>query len=605
MGKDEIRKRLSALREAMRDNGIDYYLIPSSDYHNSEYAADFFHARAYFSGFTGSAGTLLVGRESAGLWTDGRYFVQATAQLKDTTITMYKMQTPGQPTLLEYLKENMREGEVLGFDGQTLPAETGVEYAQALKEKKIVFKYGLDLADAIWKERPALPHTKAWLFDEAYSGLSCAEKMKALREKMQAEDCGVFFLSKLDDICWLLNIRGGDVACNPVVLTHLLLTMDHAYLFIQKEALDEETQTYFKANGITTMDYHNTANYLGGYHPTANVLFDRANVSYRMFMVLRDITVKSGHTLVNRPNPTTMMKAVKNETELAHTRETYLADSALLTKFLYMVKHRLLPQPMTEVSVAKALDEMRASCEDYIDLSFDTISGYAENGAIVHYHAEEETCKEIGEDGMLLVDSGATYKGGTTDVTRTIVMGKITDEMKLHYTRTCVAMLRLANAVFLYGCSGRNVDTFARGPLWEIGVDYNHGTGHGVGYVLNVHEGPHNIRWRYAPGMREVALESGMLISDEPGVYIEGSHGIRIENILEIREHTENVHGKFLGFAHLTFAPIDPDGIDPQYMEPADIKALNEYHAQVYEKIAPRIEEPEIRDWLKQVTKPI
>lgn len=600
-----IKERLEALRKAMEENGIDYYLIPSSDYHNSEYAASFFQTRAYFSGFTGSNGTLLVGRESAGLWTDGRYFVQAGKELAGTGIRLFRMQEPGEPTILEYLKEHMTKGQTLGFDGMTLAAKTGIEFARSLKDREVRFLYGRDLAKEIWKDRPALPCSSAFVLDESYTGKGYAEKVRAVREKMREEGCSLFFLSRLDDICWLTNLRGKDVACNPVVLSHLLLTMDHAYLFLQPEAVTEEVATHCKDNDITIMNYHNIAINLHGYVPKGDVLYDRGNVSYTLFMLLQQMTTSHGRKLVNRPNPTTLMKAVKNETELAHTRKTYLEDSALLTKYIYEIKHNAGKEEMTEYTAGARLDAMRAAREGFLDLSFDTICGYAENGAIVHYKAKKEDCKRIEAKGMLLVDSGATYLGGTTDVTRTIVLGRISDEMKLHFTKTCVAMLRLANARFVYGCTGRNVDTFARAPLWEIGIDYNHGTGHGVGYILNVHEGPQNIRWRMTPDTQEAVLEAGMLVSDEPGVYIEGSHGIRIENILEVRDVAETAHGRFLGFAHLTYVPIDRDAIDASRMEPSDLSALNEYHAQVYEKIAPLIEEEDIRNWLRQVTSPI
>ena len=598
-----IRERLRKLRDAMQENGIDFYLIPSSDYHNSEYAAPFFQVRAYFSGFTGSSGTLLVSREEAGLWTDGRYFVQAARQLKDTGITLYKMMVPGEPTVLEYLKDKMPEGSVLGFDGRTLAAETGVEYAKELQEKNVKFRYDKDLAAEIWEDRPALPCTKAFVLPEDISGKPYLVKSTEVRAKMREYGTEVLFLAKLDDICWLTNLRAADVACNPVLLSYLLLTMDHAYLFVQPDALTDEVRAYCKENGITVMDYEKTVAHMSGYAPTGNVLFDRSNVSYTVFTVLRQITLNRGHKLINRPNPTLLLKACKNETELAHTRETYLADSAVLTEFLYWAKHHAAG--LTEFEIAQKIDGMRAEMPGFLDLSFDTIAGYGENGAIVHYKPEQETAARAEAKGFLLVDSGGNFKTGTTDVTRTIVLGELTEEMKKHFTLVCAAMLRLAEAKFPEGCTGRNLDTYAREVLWAEGLDYNHGTGHGIGFVLNVHEGPHNIRWKTAVTQPDTALQKGMLVSDEPGIYIEGSHGIRTENILEVREWKETEHGKFLCFAPLTYAPIDPEAIDPAYLSAKDKEALNRYHERVYELIAPRLKDAEIREWLKEVTRPL
>ena len=602
---ETVGQRLAALRNSMKEHGIDWYLVPSSDYHNSEYAADFFKARAYLSGFTGSTGTLLVGMYAAKLWTDGRYFVQAAAQLDGTGIDLMKMMEPGVPTLKEYLTSAMKEGDVLGFDGMTLAAETGVELAQALSARKAVIRYGQDLAGAIWKDRPALPCNEAFVLAESAAGRSFHEKLADVRAKMDEYDTGVFFLSKLDDICWLTNLRGRDVACNPVVLSHLMVTQDRVFLFIQEQAVTPAVHAYCKENGITIMDYHKTVQNISGFVPGADVLFDRKNVSYTLFMTLRQIATGHGRKLINRENPTILMKACKNETELSHTRETYLKDSAVLTGFLYWLKHDAAKEGATEYTAAMKLDDMRRAMDGFLDLSFDTICGYAENGAVVHYKPEPETAKTIEAKGMVLVDSGGNFLSGTTDVTRTLVLGDITDEMKRHFTAVLTGMLRLMDARFPYGCTGRNVDTFARAPLWAMHLDYNHGTGHGVGYVLNVHEGPQNIRWRFAPGTTDAVLEAGMLVSDEPGIYIENSHGIRLENILEVREDETNGFARFLCFAPLTWVPIDRDAIDLSCMEPHDIDLLNRYHAQVREKLIPLLENDAIKNWVEEVTRPL
>ena len=602
---DTVLTRLARLRDAMEQNGIDYWLVPSSDYHNSEYAAPFFQARAYFSGFTGSSGTLLVGKTDACLWTDGRYFVQAAAQLEGSGITLMKMMEEGVPTLTEYLQAEMKEGETLGFDGMTLPAETGVKLAQNLRDKQIRIVYGKDLAGEVWQERPALPAGKAFVLDDSYSGRTFREKLEDVRGKMLLMNTGVYFLSKLDDICWLLNLRGSDVECNPVVLSHLLITAGRVFLFIQEAALSDDVTDYCVANGITIMDYHKTVQNISGFRPDADVLFDRKNVSYTMFMTLQRIATGNGKKLINRPNPTLYMKARKNETELAHTRETYLRDSAVLTEFLYWLKHDAAREGVTEYEAAVKLDNMRRELDGFLDLSFETICGYAENGAIVHYRPEKETAGQIAGKGFVLVDSGGNYLGGTTDVTRTLALGELTGEMKRDFTLVCAGMLRLMNARFVKGCTGRNLDTFARAPLWAHGIDYNHGTGHGVGYILNVHEGPQNIRWRYSADMTDEPLEEGMLVSDEPGVYVEGAYGIRLENILEVTADRETPFGSFLRFSPLTYVPIDTDAIDPAFLEASDVEALNRYHAEVYRKIAPLLEDEAVRNWLHDVTKPV
>lgn len=605
MENETIRSRLSLLRAKMKENGIDYYLIPTSDYHNSEYVADFFRVREFFSGFTGSNGTLLVGQNKAGLWTDGRYFVQAANQLEGSGITLYKMMVEGVPTILEFLDAEMNENEVLGFDGMTLAAEIGVEFAARLMSKNVKFKYGLDLADSVWEERPELPANKLFILNNELAGKSYKEKLEDVKKKMRVYGTDSFFISKLDDIMWLTNLRGRDVECNPVALSHMLVTTDRSYLFVQTAALTPEVSSYLKENNITVLEYKDAAANLKGYRPVGDMLFDRNNVSYTLFMILKEITAAAGKKLINRPNPTIMMKAVKNETELKNTREIYIIDSVKLTEFIYWVKKNAGKIPLTETDISDKLDAMRAEIDGFLELSFDTICGYGPNGAIVHYKAKKESAARVEAKGMLLVDSGGNYMRGTTDVTRTMVLGEITQEMKKHFTLVTVGMLRLLNAKFPYGCTGINVDTYAREAIWREGLDFNHGTGHGVGYVLNVHEGPQNIRWRNTNGAGDTVLEEGMLVSDEPGIYIENSHGIRIENILEIIKESEGEFGKFLGFRSLTYAPIDLDGIDALYMRDDDIEALNAYHKDVYETISPYIKEKEISEWLKDACRPI
>ena len=600
-----IKNRLTELRKKMKENGIDYYMIPTSDFHNSEYAADYFKAREHFCGFDGSNGTLVVSADEAGLWTDGRYFIQAENQLKGTGVTLYRMLDAGVPTIEEYLDSKMEQGTVLGFDGRVVSAVIGDSLAKKLKKTKTEFKIDKDLAQEVWTDRPKLPCHDIYVLSDELCGKSFKEKLSDVRKAMEENDTSVYFLSKLDDIMWLTNLRGNDVECNPVALSYAMITNDMFVLFVQKDEVTDEVRVYCESNDIVLKDYEEYAEYMSEFVLTGNVLFDKRNTNYLTYKLLSDKAVSAGFKTVDRKNPTELMKAIKNDTELKNIREVYLRDSAVLTEFIYWVKENAGKVPMTEYSAACKLDGMRAELPGFIELSFPTISAYKGNAAMMHYEATEDNCAEIGKDGMLLVDSGGTYMGGTTDVTRTIVVGEISDEIKHHYTATVIGMLQLANANFLEGCTGKNVDILARQPLWDLDIDYKCGTGHGIGYILNVHEGPQNIRWRFVEGQNEAVLEPGMIVSDEPGVYIQDSHGIRIENILEVVKGNLNGDGQFLHFDHLTYVPIDLEAIDTKYMQPKDIKALNDYHKMVYDKVSPLIKDEKAREWLKEATREI
>lgn len=594
----EVREKIRILQEKMKEEQIDYYLIPTADYHNSEYVNDFFKVREYFSGFTGSNGSLVVSRSQAGLWTDGRYFIQAEKELSGSGITLFRMQEEGVPTIQEYLEQNMKENEVLGFDGRVVTASYGQKLEKALKEKNVVIRYEKDIAGGLWEERPQMPGNPVSILPEEICGQSVAQKLAKVREKIKQKGCTAHLLAKLDDLMWLFNIRGNDVAYNPVALSYGFITMTDVWLFIQERALDDKLRRYAEDNGITIKDYDEITEFLGDVTKD-RILFDEANVSYALYRILRDQT-----ELVTDDNPTEMLKAVKNPVELSHMEEAYLKDSVALTKFIYWVKTNIGKIPMNEYSAAMYLDDLRREVEGFLDLSFPTISGYKENAAMMHYEATETANKKLEAEGMLLVDSGGQYMGGTTDVTRTIVLGEISEEMKKHFTMIAVGMLNLTAARFLYGCTGRNLDILAREPLWNMDIDYKCGTGHGIGYILNVHEGPQNIRWRYTDTMKEAVIEAGMVISNEPGVYKEGSHGIRTENIIVAKNGEKNGDGQFMYFDTLTYVPIDLCGIEPSYMQERDIRRLNDYHKAVFEKVGPYLTEEE-RRWLKEATAPI
>ncbi len=599
-----VKDRIKRLRKKMEEDKIDFYLIPTADYHNSEYVSDYFKVREHFSGFTGSNGSLVISREQAGLWTDGRYFIQAEKELAGSGITLFRMMEEGVPTILEYLEKEMLEGQTLGFDGRVINSAYGIKLEKALYLKKITIRYEKDIAGELWDSRPPLPAHQVTVLPEDICGAKTEDKLAELRKAMQKAKCHAHLLSKLDDLMWLLNIRGSDVECNPVALSHGLITQEKCYFFIQSEAVTDTFAEYAAKSSVIIKDYRELESFLEKFadmqaEKECRVLLDDKNVNYTLYRILKEKA-----QIVTGENPSELLKAKKNETELSQMKEVYEKDSAVLTKFIYWLKKNIGSQPMTEYSVAMYLDELRRKTEGFLDLSFPTISGYKENAAMMHYEATSEQSAGLQPEGMLLVDSGGQYMGGTTDVTRTIVLGEVSPEIKKHFTAVVVGMLNLSHARFLYGCTGRNLDILARQPLWELGIDYKCGTGHGIGYMLNVHEGPQNIRWRYTEGVKEAVLEEGMVVSNEPGVYKEGSYGIRTENIMVVRNGEKNEDGQFLYFDTLTYVPIDLDAIDTCYMQPRDIARLNEYHKLVYEKISPYLEKEE-KEWLAEATRTV
>ena len=587
-------EKITELKNLLKKEGIDFYIVPTADFHNSEYVGDYFKVRSFLSGFTGSAGTLVVSQDEAGLWTDGRYFVQAQRQLEGSEITLYRMAEEGVPTIEEYLEQNVKDGQVVGFDGRVVDAAFGKKL-----EEHYSISYDKDIVDSIWHDRPSLSATKVWIVPKEDCGMSVSEKLALVREKMDEQGAAHFLLSKLDDIMWLYNIRANDVECNPVALSYTFVSKDCAVLFIQERALTEDTKRYFKENNILIEEYDDFAHYLERCEIAGKIWYSGEDINYLLYK-----QIEKRAELVNLENPTTLLKAVKTPVELENMRTYYLRDSVVLTKFLFWMKNHAGKESIDEFSAAKRLDAMRAEIEGFLGLSFGTISAYQSNAAMAHYSADENNASKIEAEGFYLVDSGGQYKGATTDVTRTIALGPVKDEWKMHFTKVACAMLRLADTTFLHGCTGRNLDIIARQPLWECGLDYKHGTGHGIGYILNVHEGPHSIRWQYKPENKETVFEEGMIISDEPGVYIADSHGIRTENILEVVKKQKNEYGQFMGFRHLTYVPIDLDAIDTNYMEASDIEKLNAYHKTVYEKLAPYFAGAELEQ-LKQATRAV
>lgn len=595
-----IKERLAKLRSLMQENHIQYYMIPTNDYHLSEYVGEYFGARKYMSGFTGSAGVLLVGLEEAGLWTDGRYYIQAERQLEGSTITLFKQGSEGVPVMEDYLKSVLKDHENIGFDGRVIPAKMGCgleSYVQAHGGQVI---YDKDLVGQIWEDRPALSMEPAFLLDEKYTGESAKSKLARVREKMAERHADVHVLTSLDDIAWLLNIRGNDVACNPVILSYAAVTKDKVYLFAHEEKFDAAMKDYFAQNGVCLMPYNDIYEWLKTIPASASVMYNKEKIN---FSIYKNIPAQS--PVIDCENPTLLMKAVKNDTEISNLIKAHIKDGVAFTKFMYWLKNNVGKIPMTEISASDYLEQCRRSQDGFIELSFDTICAYKENAAMMHYSAHGDQNAVLEPEGLLLVDSGGQYYEGTTDITRTMALGPVSDEIKKHYTAVLKGMLNLANAHFLYGCIGLNLDILARGPMWDMGIDYRCGTGHGVGYLLNVHEAPNGFRWKRVPERDDGAvLEAGMVTTDEPGVYIEGSHGIRIENELVCRKGEKNEYGQFMYFETITFAPIDLDVIDTKYMTAADLERLNRYHKMVYDTISGYLTEEE-REWLKVYTRPL
>lgn len=606
-----VRDRLDALRKLMKERGMDAYMIPTADFHESEYVGEHFKCREYMTGFTGSAGTALITMDEACLWVDGRYYVQAAAQLKDSTVTMMKMGQEGVPSLRAYLEDKMPEGGCLGFDGRVVNAAEGLALEEMLRERGARISYGEDLAGMIWQERPELSAEPAWVLDERYAGKSALDKIADVREAMEKVHASVHVLTSLDDIAWLLNIRGNDILYNPVVLSYALVTMDQLYLFVNSSVLEGKAypyledekgisvREYLERTGVTVMPYDGVYDMVEGIK-NEKVLLEKCRVNYAVYRL-----IDGSNKVIDRMNPTASMKAVKNDVEIENEKRAHIKDGVAMTKFIYWLKKNTGRIPMDEISVSDYLGKLRMDQEGCIGLSFATISAYGAHGAMCHYSATPESSIPLEPRGLYLIDSGGQYYEGTTDITRTIAMGPVTDEEKEHFTLVLMSMLRLGDVKFLHGCRGLSLDYAAREPLWRRGLNYEHGTGHGVSYLSSVHERPNGIRFKMVPERQDNAvMEAGMITSDEPGVYIEGSHGIRTENLVLCVEDEKNEYGQFLRFEYLTYVPIDLEVIDREIMSERDVELLNRYHEQVYEKISPYLDEDE-RVWLAEATRAV
>lgn len=584
-----VQERLVRLRREMARQGYDGYLVVTDDFHGSEYVGEHFKSRAYLSGFTGSAGTLVVLRDEAALWTDGRYFLQAEAQLAGSEIRLMRSGQEGVPKLSDYLAEKLPQGGTLGFDGRTVSTRLFRNLEKALGEKHIHLSGNIDLMDAVWTDRPPLSARPLWPLE---LGKSRREKLALLREKTAAAGGERLLLTDLTDIAWTLNLRGGDVACTPVFLAFLLVERQGATLCVQRRAVSDEIADALSADGVAVRPYEDIYDLLAALPENETVVLDSATANSRITAAL------AGKTVVDVPSPAAALKAVKSEAERQGFRRAHLLDGVALTRFLYRVKQA--PETFTELSAAALLHELRAESGEFLQDSFETIMAYGAHGAIVHYEATEESDIPLEKRGLLLCDSGGHYRSGTTDVTRTVALGTVTEEERRLSTQVLQGHIRLAMARFPKGTCGENLDVLARQPLWAQRLDYDHGTGHGVGCVLSVHESPPSLRWRMGEGFRPLALEAGMILSDEPGYYAAGRFGIRHESLLLVEESDE----RFLDFEVLTLVPFDRDALDADLLSSQERQWLNRYHQRVYESLASMLSSDE-RQWLFEVTRPL
>lgn len=589
-----INNRIAALRAHIAQEQIQAFIIPSTGPHLSEYVAPHWQSREWISGFTGSAGTVVVTAKDAGLWTDSRYFLQAARQLEGTCITLYKEMLPETPNIPEFLSAHLQEGDCVGIDGKMFSAEEVEHLQKELKKSGIRIKSIADPMQLLWTDRPAMPLAPAFVYDTKYAGMSFTEKLPAVRQAMEAAGADSLLLSALDEIAWLLNIRGNDVHCNPVVVSYLLIEKDKVNYFVQPQKVTPELAEYFSANGISVHPYEEIGHYLNSFN-AHSILMNPAKTNYAIYSAIRP-----GCLIINGASPVALLKAIRNKQEIAGIHAAMQRDGVALVKFLKWLDEAVPAGKETEISVDKKLHTFRAAQPLYMGESFDTIAGYKEHGAIVHYEATPETDVTLKPEGFLLLDSGAQYLDGTTDITRTIALGPLTEEEKTDYTLILKGHIALAMAVFPEGTRGAQLDVLARMPIWKERMNYLHGTGHGVGHFLNVHEGPQSIRMNENP----VALQPGMVTSNEPGVYKAGSHGIRTENLVLTVPAGEGMFGKYLKFETLTLCPICRKGIIKELLTAEEIGWLNDYHRTVYEKLSPDLNNDE-REWLKEACKAV
>lgn len=593
-----VADRVAKLRSLMAEKGIDAYVVPTADFHQSEYVGEHFKARKFITGFSGSYGTAVITMNDGGLWTDGRYFFQATNELEGSGIRLMKMFVGDTPSITEYLIDNVPSGGTVAFDGRVLSMGEGQEYEDELCPKGINIHYSEDLIDAVWEDRPSLSTKPAFFLEEKYSGESTTSKLERVRAKMAEQGATAHIIASLDDVCWLLNVRGDDVDFFPLMLSYAIVKMDAVELYVDENKLNDQIRAELAKNNVTIHPYNDIYEDVKKLDASEVAMIDPMKMNYALY---KNIPCK----IVEAANPTILMKAMKNPVELENIRQAHIKDGIAITKFMHWVKTRYDKEDITELSSAAKLTEFRAEQEGYIRDSFEPLCAFADHAAMMHYSPCEETDVVLKEGSLFLNDTGGGYYEGSTDITRTFVLGSVDAQMKKYFTAVVRAMMRLSRARFLYGCYGYNLDILARGPIWDLDLDFQCGTGHGVGYLGNIHEPPTGFRWYVVPSKNEHhQLEEGMVMTDEPGIYEDGQFGIRIENEFIVQKGTKNKYGQFMYLETITFAPIDLDGIDPEEMSRDEREWLNNYHKDVYEKIGPHLTEEE-REWLKEYTRAI
>ena len=596
----QIVDRLRAFRARMDEENMAVVIVPTADSHASEYLADHFKTRQWLSGFTGSAGTLVVGREEAALFTDGRYFIQAERQIAGTGITLMRSGTAGVPTVEQYVCSLAKAGESCGVDFSVISSHFAADMSDMLAGREIALRDTGDWFETLWTDRPAMPTDPVYLLEEKYTGMSVSAKLAAIREVMAKAGADMHVVNVLDDIAWTLNVRGSDVHCTPVVMSYLLIGREDAIWFVDTQKVSESVREALFSEGVYLREYGEITAALEAIEPGTSVMVDGRKMTASLCAALADTNI------IQHENPAFRLKAIKNDVELDNLRAAHVKDGLAVTRLMYWLKQNAGKAPMDELSVTDRLLALRQEQEHFISTSFDTICAYRENAAMMHYKATEDSSATIEAKDLLLIDSGAQYLEGTTDITRTFAMGEVDREQKEHFTAVLCGMMNLQNAKFLHGVTGIGLDILARGPMWDLGIDYRCGTGHGVGYLLSVHEGPNAFRWYKSPTRNEdTVMEAGMVTTDEPGIYIEGSHGIRIENELVCKKLEMNEYGQFMGFEAITCAPIDLDAVIPEQMTARQRGWLNAYHAFVLEKLEPLMANEDERAWLRHATRAI
>lgn len=591
----EITGRIASLRAFMKERGLSAFIIPSTDPHSGEYVPAHWEARKWISGFTGSAGTAVITLNKGGLWTDSRYFLQAEAQLKDTGIVLFKDRFEETPSIAEWLGSELKPQDKVGIDGWVNA------YSEAESLRNALATYGIELTVSedpfqwIWKDRPALPLNTPFILPLAYAGVSASEKLDIIRNQLSKSQADGILISALDEIAWTLNLRGDDIHCNPVFISYLLITQENATLYIIKEKLTPELTAYLDDNKIGTCDYTQIENDLRHFPGKRIQLSSETNLTLYL------AATQSGASIVmNHPSPVCLLKAIKNGTEIEGFRQAMKRDGVAMVRFLMWLEQAVPNGQETEISIDQKLYELRAQQALFHGISFDTIAGYQEHGAIVHYEATPQTAYTLKPEGLLLLDSGAQYTDGTTDITRTIALGPVSEAQRIDYTLVLKGFIALSQAEFPQGTCGTQLDVLARQYMWKAGINYGHGTGHGVGHFLNVHEGPHQVRMNHMPAL----LQPGMTLTNEPGIYKAGRYGVRTENTMLIIESQTTEFGKFYKFEPLTLCPIDKTPICTEMLTPGEKQWLNEYHAYVYAQLSPLLNEEE-KAWLAKATSEI